>query len=162
MVRSHSNGGNILATSLVTITYQPAYLLTLPSACTAHLAIVVLYDFLTSPWTERNRTKSWRRVIGDSAFRLLLASFNVRQLQRYVGPSVGQYIAWARKEHVLPVIEDLGQDTQLLWLGPKKTNRVILCCHGCNYSCLIPFLFMLISFFLYRRRFCDPNGRLLP
>jgi hypothetical protein len=110
---------------------------------------VVLYDFLSSPWRERYKTKTWRRVIGHSAFRFLLASFNVRQWQRYVGPSVGQYIAWARGERIPPVIEELGQEAQLFWLGPKKTSRVILCCHGwcCSYSYHIPSILTFSLFF---------------
>jgi hypothetical protein len=103
-------------------------------------AIVVIYNVLL-PWAERNKKKTWRRVIGDSAFRFLLSSFNARQLQRFLGSSVAQYTYWARQNKLPAVIDELGEDGQLMWLGPKRTDRVVLCCHGshhprpCSYHC---------------------------
>lgn len=29
-----------------------------------------------------------------------------------------------------PVVDELGEDARLLWIGPKRLNTVILYCHG--------------------------------
>jgi len=55
------------------------------------------------------KKKTWRRVIGDSAFCFLLSSFNARQLQRFLDSSVGKYTYWA---HQNAVIDEFGN-----WCG---------------------------------------------
>jgi acetyl esterase/lipase len=54
----------------------------------------------------------------------------MRQLQKLSGSTLSKYENWAKAAHFTPVIDELGQDARLLWLGPKRTDRVLLYCHG--------------------------------
>ncbi len=75
--------------------------------------------------------KPWKRRFVVVLFRYLTTNFNYRQLQKLLGTSTAVYTSWAKQNKLDSVIEQLG-DTggKLFWIGPKRTDRVILYVHG--------------------------------
>ena len=56
---------------------------------------------------------------------------NVRQIQWLNAKSTREIYEECAKEHQLPVlIDELGSDGRLLWLGERHTDKVILFVHG--------------------------------
>jgi len=43
------------------------------------------------------------------------------------------YETWTKQVKLAPVVEEIGDDARLLWIGPKRTDRVLLFCHGGCY-----------------------------
>jgi len=56
---------------------------------------------------------------------------NVRQMQWLMGKSTLEAYEECAKQHKLPVlIDELGSDGRLLWMGERRTDKVILYVHG--------------------------------
>ncbi|KDR74063.1 hypothetical protein GALMADRAFT_71239 [Galerina marginata CBS 339.88] len=85
---------------------------------------------LKSPFSELGRSKSWKRVLLDSATLWLAINLNRRQLRVVFGEAWGTYHAYMKSKKLKPVVEETGADGRLLWIGPKRTERVILYIHG--------------------------------
>jgi len=35
-----------------------------------------------------------------------------------------------KKTNMEPIVEEIGEDAKLLWIGPRQTDRVLLYLHG--------------------------------
>lgn len=44
--------------------------------------------------------------------------------------TMSTYEAWTKKNNVTPVVDEIGEDARLIWLGPKHIERVIMYVHG--------------------------------
>ncbi|KAJ3837268.1 Alpha/Beta hydrolase protein [Lentinula raphanica] len=97
------------------------------------LPFVLLFEILVSPFVARSRGKDFRRVIGNTIFRFVTDTLPDVELQYFLGTSVGIYSDWARKVHLPITIDELPGEGKLLWIGPKRTDKVILFCHGGAY-----------------------------
>ncbi|GAW06976.1 alpha beta hydrolase fold protein [Lentinula edodes] len=97
------------------------------------LLFVLPFEILVSPLVARSKTKSFKRVVGDTLFRFVTDTLPDVELQYFLGTSVGIYSEWARKEKLPITIDELQGEGKLLWIGPKKTEKVILFCHGGAY-----------------------------
>ncbi|KAJ3820637.1 Alpha/Beta hydrolase protein [Lentinula raphanica] len=97
------------------------------------LPFVLLFEILVSPFVARSRGKDFRRVFGDTIFRFVTDTLPDVELQYFLGTSVGIYSDWARKVHLPITIDELPGEGKLLWIGPKRTDKVILFCHGGAY-----------------------------
>lgn len=74
--------------------------------------------------------KTWRRSLGDTAFRFISDRLSATQFQYALGTSEHVYHKWT-KQNRLPVhVEPVGEDARLLWIGPRRTERVVLYFHG--------------------------------
>ncbi|KAF9481266.1 alpha/beta-hydrolase [Pholiota conissans] len=97
----------------------------------AQLPFVIIFSILTLPFSTRNKNKkSLRRVIGDTTYRFVGQSLSVNEVQGFYGTTLKNYNTWVAQVKLPPVIDELGGGSRLLWLGPKRTERVILWCHG--------------------------------
>ncbi|KAG6901553.1 hypothetical protein C0995_010610 [Termitomyces sp. Mi166 len=115
------------------------------------LPIVLLWHAVRTTFTSRPKAhKSWRRFIGDNAFRTLADAWNMKQFQFVFGTSLHIYQVWARS-HGLPVlVDDVGtHGGRLLWIGPRNTKRMILYFHGGGY--VIPLQDFSATFWNYVR-----------
>lgn len=84
-------------------------------------------------WTlffGKKKEKSVKRALFDRALRYLLDRLNVRQLQSLFGTTRATYEKWAKKAGVEPVIEDIGEDAKLFWIGDRCLDKVVLYFHG--------------------------------
>ncbi|KAF8166296.1 Alpha/Beta hydrolase protein [Mycena galopus ATCC 62051] len=62
--------------------------------------------------------------------RYCTANLSIPQLQYAFGTTMSVYEKWTKQVKLSPVVEEVGDDAQLLWIGPKRTDRVLLFCHG--------------------------------
>jgi hypothetical protein len=51
-------------------------------------------------------------------------------LTRYMGTSFDNVVLWAKRTKVNLIVEDIGEGAHLLWMGDKRTDRVILYVHS--------------------------------
>jgi len=72
----------------------------------------------------------------DRASLLVMTGMNRRQTRAFFGPTRKAYDDFIKSKNWEPVVEELGEDARLLWIGPKQTDRVLLYFHGkcINYS----------------------------
>ncbi|KAH7917458.1 alpha beta-hydrolase [Leucogyrophana mollusca] len=94
------------------------------------LPLVVLCNFLTSPLSPRNKGKTNARVVFDSTARYVLARCDIRQLQHVSGTTYAAYTSWLKQSKAPAVVEKLDNGARLLWVGAKRTDRVVIYCHG--------------------------------
>lgn len=115
-------------------------------------ATVLAWTALTKSYASYNRARSLKRILGDCALRYLTANLKVPQLQYLLGTTFDVYKKWAEELQLPLVVDELGEDARLLWIGPKRLDRVLLFCHGKP------------SFHLYfsRSQFFGGGGYLLP
>ncbi|KAF8169963.1 Alpha/Beta hydrolase protein [Mycena galopus ATCC 62051] len=73
--------------------------------------------------------RSIKRIIGDSALRHILR-LGVPQLQVVFGTTAGTYDKWCKAAKLEKTVDQLEQDAKLLWIGPKRLERVVLYFHG--------------------------------
>lgn len=69
-------------------------------------------------------------MAGDSLVRYMTGHNNHRQLQRALGTSLDVYKHWAKKNAQFPLVDELGENGRLFWIGPKRVDRVLLYLHG--------------------------------
>jgi hypothetical protein len=92
-------------------------------------AFVLACRLIRSRFIVHNRRKTWRRIVGDGAFRFLASSLNMQQLQYFMGTTLQVYQKWAKQNDLPVLVEEVGCDAKLLWFGPKRTDRVVLYFH---------------------------------
>ncbi|KAJ6602123.1 Alpha/Beta hydrolase protein [Mycena sp. CBHHK59/15] len=77
------------------------------------LPVVLLWAAIVGPHMSRNKGRSTKRIIGERAFRYGISNLNIPQLQFAFGTSLS-----------------LGDGARLLWVGPKRVDRVLFYIHG--------------------------------
>ena len=84
-----------------------------------------------SPFHETNRYKAWQRIANETFFRHLMHWLNIRQMQWLNPKTTREVYEECAKENKFPIlINDLDSDARLLWLGGRRTDKVILCVHS--------------------------------
>lgn len=131
------NYGKLSVLEKLTMGPKLLFLRTFPHVQTSFLqlicftALYLLFNLTFSPLIKRNQNKNWKRVLGDNAFRYITSEFTVPQAQVIFGDEIdGIYKKWAVGRKLPVTIDDLGDDAKLMWVGPKRTDRVILFLHG--------------------------------
>ncbi|KAJ7852125.1 Alpha/Beta hydrolase protein [Mycena leptocephala] len=94
------------------------------------LPVVLLWTAIVGPHMSRNKGRSTKRIIGERAFRYAISNLNIPQLQFAFGTSLSVYEKWAKQMKMAPVIDELGDGARLLWIGPKRVERVLFYLHG--------------------------------
>jgi hypothetical protein len=92
--------------------------------------VVIAWALLKSPFTSYGRARSWKRVVIDRISLLVMTGMNRRQIRAFFGPTRKAYDDFIKSKKWEPVVEELGEDARLLWIGPKQTDRVLLYFHG--------------------------------
>ena len=89
------------------------------------------WTFSTFPLYETNRHKAWPRIAREAAGRHLMHWLNSRQIQWLRAKGTREIYEECAKEHkLLVLIDELGSDGRLLWVGERRTDKVILYVHG--------------------------------
>jgi len=115
------------------------------------IALILLWSLFKITFVPSSRThKNWRRVLGDTAFRFLTDSWDLNQLQYYFGTTLQVYSAWTKQEGLPVLVDEIGEGARLLWIGPRRTDRVVLYFHGGGY--VIPMQDFGASFWNYVRQ----------
>ena len=55
---------------------------------------------------------------------------NRRQLRVIFPSTMAGYEIFMKKTNMEPIVEEIGEDAKLLWIGPRQTDRVLLYLHG--------------------------------
>ncbi len=100
----------------------------------AHSSFPALYSLWTAiayPFSPTLRKKTLKLSISHARTRFVTDRLSVPELQFDAGLSVDIYKQWAKKKKQPVDIEDLPEEgARLLWIGPKRTDKVIFYCHG--------------------------------
>ncbi|EKM76169.1 hypothetical protein AGABI1DRAFT_131490 [Agaricus bisporus var. burnettii JB137-S8] len=90
------------------------------------LPTILVWTFIFK-WNGRTR----KRSVLDTYIRFSFNNFNIRQIQYLSGTTRGNYNAWCHKlGKQEPHVEAIGENANLLWLGERRLEKVILCFHG--------------------------------
>ncbi|KAK0462367.1 Alpha/Beta hydrolase protein [Desarmillaria tabescens] len=91
------------------------------------LPFYVLGRLATSFFTYE-RPKTWRAVCTHALFRL--AAHSVTFVKLILVETTDTYIKWTNSAGVVPVMEELPDGAKLLWMGPKRLDKVLFYVHG--------------------------------
>jgi len=106
-----------------------------------HLPAVLIWSVLSKPFHRTNKHKTLARTLGDKAFYHAVKRFNAKQLQWGAGTTLDVYKSHMKSHNEPPVIDELGENARLLWIGKRNTKRVILYFHGGAYLVSMPSFF---------------------
>ncbi|TFK64506.1 alpha/beta-hydrolase [Pluteus cervinus] len=95
------------------------------------LPFILIWSLATKPFVPHNTKKHWKRVLVDAAVQTLTCTLNRVQFQ-YMFGDPSQVIAekWGKRVGVPIEVEEIGEDAKLIWIGQKRTDRVIFYLHG--------------------------------
>ena len=96
------------------------------------LAFLILWSFTSNLLLHGSFTAA-KRATTISTLRFFGSSFNVTQIQYILGSSENIYKAWTKQNNLPVTIERLVDDSVLYWIGPKRTDRVILYIPGMSF-----------------------------
>jgi len=95
------------------------------------IAIVLPWTLITSPFSSKfARTRSWRVLLLAKTIAWMVTRSNRKQSRAIFGETRDSYNAFMKSKQLEPVVEEIGEDARLLWVGAKVTERVILYLHG--------------------------------
>ncbi|KAF5378215.1 hypothetical protein D9757_009171 [Collybiopsis confluens] len=120
------------------------------------LPLVVLNEILLSPFVSRSKDKPMKRVMGDGSFRYLTDVLPGPELQLLMGSSASVYSNWATTHHLPILIDELEDGGKLFWIGPKRTEKMLLYCHGGAF--IFPVQDCTISFWRYIQLELEKRG----
>ncbi|KAK2460374.1 hypothetical protein APHAL10511_007539 [Amanita phalloides] len=116
---------------------------------------VILWSICTWYFYAQTRAKRLPRLINDVCM-YHIGKLEISKLQYMLGTTDQVYRAWADKNSVPVVEEDLSEDAKLYWLGPKRAKRVILYLHGGAF--LVPMMPPALSFWNYLQKQLSKEG----
>ncbi|KAF7305735.1 Abhydrolase-3 domain-containing protein [Mycena chlorophos] len=91
---------------------------------------ILVWAALFTSHASRNKDKSLKRIIGERAMRYAFGNFTIPQLQFAFGTTGVVYDKWTKQTKQAPMVDDLDDGAKLYWVGPKRTDRVLLFLHG--------------------------------
>ncbi|KAF8644342.1 hypothetical protein AX16_008549 [Volvariella volvacea WC 439] len=113
------------------------------------LPLALIWSLITSPFTKHNSFKSWKRILSDTSTQFLIKRLNSQQIQYMLPKStLENYEVWVKKkEDRKNMVEEVGEDTRLLWVGEKRKEKVIVYCHGGAFA--VPMQDFMLDFLEY-------------
>lgn len=96
---------------------------------------MIAWALIKSNFTDYGKARSAKRVIIDRVTLRLCSALNRRQIRAFFGPTTKVYEDYVKAKKLPSVVEDIGGDAKLLWLGPNENlQRVILYIHGMCFA----------------------------
>ncbi|SJL02696.1 uncharacterized protein ARMOST_06030 [Armillaria ostoyae] len=95
----------------------------------------VCYFAIRFPWRlftsffSREHNKSWRQICTS----VVLSTFLRYRKSLPVPESITNYASWTATTGLEANVEELCNGAKLLWVGPKRLDKVMLYCHGGGY-----------------------------
>ena len=96
----------------------------------ARTAPNIVTGLLVKPFTGYGKAKTVLRVIYDKLVQTLLDNIDLRQARLIFGTSAATYAKYVGSKGFPELVEDVGEGARLMWVGEKKTRKVILYLHG--------------------------------
>ncbi|KAL0563820.1 hypothetical protein V5O48_018243 [Marasmius crinis-equi] len=109
--------------------------------------LYIAWKVVSSPLVKHNRNRTLQEVITHANYRYICVHLDPPEVQYHAAPCVPMYTEWMKKRGMPPVVEELEGDTTIVWLGPKRTEKVILYCHGGAY--FMPLLPVMLTYWRY-------------
>ncbi|KAJ7156532.1 Alpha/Beta hydrolase protein [Mycena crocata] len=125
----------------------PWYQLLVMAASLAPLPIIPVWTALVTSHASHNKKKSLRRILGERTLCYAARHTSVAQQQFVFGTTLATYKKWTKQAQLDPVVDELGDNAHLMWIGPKRVDRVLFFCHGGCY--FLPITHFLLDFWLY-------------
>ncbi|KAF7362878.1 Abhydrolase-3 domain-containing protein [Mycena venus] len=97
------------------------------------LPAVLFWQVLRTSYEPYNKHRSLRRILGDSSLRYLFTNLTPTQLRNHFGSTLHVYGKWTKQFKVPAIVDELGVDARLLWIGSKRLEHVVLFVHGGGY-----------------------------
>ncbi|KAJ7655814.1 Alpha/Beta hydrolase protein [Mycena polygramma] len=94
------------------------------------LPLILLWTMLFTTRASHNKERSLRRIIGDRTLRYCVTNLKVAQAQYAFGTTLSVYKKWTKDTKLPVTVDELEEDARLLWIGPKRIDRVLYFCHG--------------------------------
>lgn len=93
-------------------------------------AMFLLVKLLLSHWHPTDSKKSYHRFFKDAWNWQFTMQLPPRQANAILPSTSHQYDDWARRNQFIRNIEDVGDVAKIMWLGKKRTDKVLLFIHG--------------------------------
>ncbi|KAM6489322.1 Alpha/Beta hydrolase fold [Amanita muscaria] len=81
---------------------------------------------------------------------------DLKRLKYVTGNTPWVYATWAKWYNLPPTVTEIGNDARLLWIGPKRMEKVILYLHGGGY--VVPMQHFFASFWHYVQQELESRG----
>lgn len=94
------------------------------------IAGVITTTLLFSPLITKLRGRTWRRTIADTLINHLTYWLPTDTISAGAAAPDDLYRGWAKANNQDPVIDETVEGGQLVWMGPKNAEHVILYFHG--------------------------------
>ncbi|KAF8884709.1 Alpha/Beta hydrolase protein [Mucidula mucida] len=75
-------------------------------------------------------SKSWTRIVTEGFSRYFTDHLKYNQIQWLQPDTFGILKKWTRRRKVTVTVDELPSGAKLLWMGPKRLDKVILYIHG--------------------------------
>ncbi|KAG7441976.1 alpha/beta-hydrolase [Guyanagaster necrorhizus] len=83
---------------------------------------------LCASFFNAERSREWKRVCFGAAVRYLVD-------HGFKTPSsIDAYMKWIKSVNMTPVVDELPDGANLLWIGPRRLDKVLFYCHGGAYQ----------------------------
>ncbi|KAF9562375.1 alpha/beta-hydrolase [Agrocybe pediades] len=89
----------------------------------------------------------FQRAVVHSTIRYLNHHISIPEMQALLLLSVPTYIKWAKKMKMKVTVEDLVEGTKIMWIGPKRNDKVVLWVHGGAY--IAPLVEPALNLYMY-------------
>ncbi|KIK58287.1 hypothetical protein GYMLUDRAFT_75037 [Collybiopsis luxurians FD-317 M1] len=126
------------------------------------LALEAIRTFLglTESISPAYTSKPRKRRIGDALIRSSFPALTAPEVQWVMGSGLDVYQKWTKQYKMVPTVDYLdcgeGVGTHLLWIGPKRTDKVILYCPGGAY--FYPVQEQMLKFWRYAQMEWEKQG----
>ncbi|KAK0209825.1 Alpha/Beta hydrolase protein [Armillaria fumosa] len=111
---------------------------------------------LISSHFNRERSKDWKNVCQVAVFRFASDCFAFGQMK--CKSTQDNYMHWTRSTGLPYTVDAVPgmDDTKILWIGPKRLNKVLFYCHGGGY--MISALATQMNFYRYVQLELEKRG----
>jgi hypothetical protein len=92
--------------------------------------MILVWTALVTSHASHNKGKSLKRILGERTLGYAAVHTSVAQQQFVFGTTLKTYKRWTKQMKLDPVVDELGENTHLMWIGPKRVDRVLFFCHG--------------------------------
>ncbi|PPQ68442.1 hypothetical protein CVT25_007834 [Psilocybe cyanescens] len=82
------------------------------------------------PFRRYVKEKPLKRVLIDTFLLWIVSQLTPNQLRGMLGSTQDMYNTFVEERNLPNIVEELGNDSRLLWVGPRYTEQIILYFHG--------------------------------
>ncbi|KAJ6601090.1 alpha beta-hydrolase [Mycena vulgaris] len=90
----------------------------------------LIYVSLFGRWSQRANGRPLNRILNDATAYFVLSHLSIWQLQAVSGSTLAGYAKWAKQRKIKEVVDDLGDEARLMWVGSREADHVVVYCHG--------------------------------